>query len=201
MSKVIYEFRKGSRINLDAKKTHLELEQIRLNNKDNQLKPEEVLEYARNNIDSELHKGFEWDMEKAAYQYNLQQARQIIYNIRIIKLDDNKVNNTKKIEYIPYTHLDTIEGYKSTIEVYKNKIDYEQLKNQAYRDLLYWKKKYENIIEFENIFKEIDNERAAELIKNNNDNLLFKQDKKIKADIDLSIENINKQSLIELFTD
>lgn len=96
MSKVIYEFRKGSRINLDAKKTHLELEQIRLNNKDNQLKPEEVLEYARNNIDSELHKGFEWDMEKAAYQYNLQQARQIIYNIRIIKLDDNKVNNTKK---------------------------------------------------------------------------------------------------------
>lgn len=157
MSKVIYEFRKGSRINLDAKKTHLELEQIRLNNKDNQLKPEEVLEYARNNIDSELHKGFEWDMEKAAYQYNLQQARQIIYNIRIIKLDDNKVNNTKKIEYIPYTHLDTIEGYKSTIEVYKNKIDYEQLKNQAYRDLLYWKKKYENIIEFENIFKEIDN--------------------------------------------
>ena len=52
-----------------------------------------------------------------------------------------------------------------------------------------------------NSLQEIDNERAAELIKNNNGNLLFKQDKKIKADIDLSIENINKQSLIELFTD
>ena len=53
----------------------------------------------------------------------------------------------------------------------------------------------------DNSLQEIDNERAAELIKNNNGNLLFKQDKKIKADIDLSIENINKQSLIELFTD
>ena len=157
MGKVIYKFREGCRINLDAEKTHLELEQIRLHNENNQLKPEEVVEYAKQHKDSELHKGFEWDTEKAAYQYNLIQARQIIYNIRIIKTEDNNVDNTKKIEYTPYTHLDTISGYKSIIEVYKNEDDYEQLKQQAYRDLLYWERKYQNIIEFEIIFKDIEN--------------------------------------------
>lgn len=158
MGKVIYEFRKGSRINLNAKKTYGELQIIKRNNVTNMLEPPEVVEYARNNPQSELHKGFEWDDSKAAEQYRLQQARQIIYNIRIIQVEDNvNVDVAKTVEYIPYTHLDTIGGYKSTIEVYKNEDDYEQLKQQAYRDLLYWSKKYNNIMEFKQVFEDIEN--------------------------------------------
>lgn len=158
MGKVIYEFRKGSRINLNAEKTYGELQIIKSNNIENMLEPPEVVEYARNNPQSELHKGFEWNDSKAAEQYRLQQARQIIYNIRIIQVEDDvNVDVAKTVEYIPYTHLDTISGYKSTIEVYKNEEDYEQLKQQAYRDLLYWSKKYNNIVEFKQIFEDIEN--------------------------------------------
>lgn len=158
MGKVIYEFKKGSRINLNAEKTYEELQTIKSNNIENMLEPPEVVEYARNNPQSELHKGFEWNDSKAAEQYRLQQARQIIYNIRIIQVEDDvNVDVAKTVEYIPYTHLDTISGYKSTIEVYKNEEDYEQLKQQAYRDLLYWSKKYNNIVEFKQIFEDIEN--------------------------------------------
>ncbi len=158
MGKVIYEFKKGSRINLNAEKTYEELQTIKRNNISNILEPPEVVEYARNNPQSELHKGFEWNDSKAAEQYRLQQARQIIYNIRIIQVEDDvNVDVAKTVEYIPYTHLDTISGYKSTIEVYKNEEDYEQLKQQAYRDLLYWSKKYNNIVEFKQIFEDIEN--------------------------------------------
>lgn len=158
MGKVIYEFKKGSRINLNAEKTYEELQIIKSNNIENMLEPPEVVEYARNNPQSELHKGFEWNDSKAAEQYRLQQARQIIYNIRIIQVEDDvNVDVAKTVEYIPYTHLDTISGYKSTIEVYKNEEDYEQLKQQAYRDLLYWSKKYNNIVEFKQIFEDIEN--------------------------------------------
>lgn len=158
MGKVIYEFKKGSRINLNAEKTYEELQTIKRNNISNILEPPEVVKYARNNPQSELHKGFEWNDSKAAEQYRLQQARQIIYNIRIIQVEDDvNVDVAKTVEYIPYTHLDTISGYKSTIEVYKNEEDYEQLKQQAYRDLLYWSKKYNNIVEFKQIFEDIEN--------------------------------------------
>ena len=153
-----YYFRKGCRISLNAERTWGELEEIKRRNIYKMLEPPEVVDYARENPDSELHKGFEWDDSKAAEQYRLQQARQIIYNIRIIQVEDDvNVDVAKTVEYIPYTHLDTISGYRSTIEVYKNEEDYEQLKQQAYRDLLYWSKKYNNIVEFKQIFEDIEN--------------------------------------------
>ena len=154
-----YYFRKGSRINIDAEKTWSELEIIKRNNVYKMLEPPEVVDYARENPDSELHKGFEWDDSKAAEQYRLQQARQIIYNIRITKVTEEREEDIIKpiqVEIVPYTHLDGQPGYKHTVEVYKNEDDYNQLKQQAYNDLIYWSKKYSNIVEFEQIYKDID---------------------------------------------
>jgi hypothetical protein len=69
---MIYKFKEGSHINLDAEKVHKELNKI-----GECLTPEKVVEYARKE-NSELHKGFEWDDSIAAGKFRKEQARHII---------------------------------------------------------------------------------------------------------------------------
>lgn len=163
MQSFSYSFRKGSRINLNAEKVYNELIEIKNNNEDNIASPAEVVEFAKTHKDSELNKGFEWDIEKAAYQYNLQQARHIINNIIRIEVklpetvDDSEDIKEHKIEFRPFTHLDGDIGYKSTIEIYSSEDNYERLVKQAFDDLKYWREKYNDIVEFKQIFEDIDN--------------------------------------------
>lgn len=49
------------------------------------LKPEDIIEFARD-PKTALHKEFEWDVEKAAYQHLLAQARRII-QVRVTFID------------------------------------------------------------------------------------------------------------------
>ena len=154
--KKVWEFRKESRITIDANKVGPELEYIQENNINKQLLPKDVVDYAKSHPESELYKGFEWNKDKAAYQYWLTQARQIIYNIRVIKLEDNKVPLTYSVKVIPYVHIPGEIGYQTTSVVVKNENSYEKLKQKAYRDLLYWKEKYSMIVELEDIFKAIE---------------------------------------------
>ena len=151
-------FKAGSRIKLDAREVCKELNSIMVQNNKNQLLPKDVVDYARKNPESELYKGFEWNDTKAAEEYRLIQARQIIYNIRVIPLEDEQKDiKSYNIEFMPFTHLPNDEGYRSTIEVYKNEETYEQLKQKAYKDLIYWRDKYSNIIEFKSIVDDINN--------------------------------------------
>lgn len=157
--KVECKFREASHINLNAYKTYDELEEIKYNNVNRQLVPKEVVNYARQNVNSELHKGFEWDDDKAAEEYRLIQARQIIYNIRVTQLkpeDTDTENKVYNVVISPYTHLPGEEGYKSTVEVYQNENDYRKLKEKAYRELLYFQEKYKNIVEFKKVFEAIE---------------------------------------------
>ena len=155
-SKKVWEFRKESRITLDANKVGVELEEIQNNNINKQLLPPDVVEYAKSHTDSELYKGFEWDKEKASYEYWLIQARQIIYNIRVVKLEHNsEPSKSYSIKVMPYVHVPGEKGYQATSVVVQNKDSYEKLKQKAYNDLLYWQEKYSMITELEDIFKAI----------------------------------------------
>lgn len=62
-----------------------ELEALRAG--DGKLIPEDVVEWARINEQSELHKRLEWDNDKAGHQWRLQQVRQLI---RVVFVDDNE---------------------------------------------------------------------------------------------------------------
>jgi hypothetical protein len=59
----------------------IELEKIRINN-DGKLKPVDVVKNAKN-PQSPLHKYFVWDDTKAAHEYRLWQARELIKKIEI----------------------------------------------------------------------------------------------------------------------
>lgn len=57
-----------------------ELEAIRAANPDGELRPEEVIDFARN-PNTELHQSFTWDDSEAARQHRLEQARRVIRRV------------------------------------------------------------------------------------------------------------------------
>ena len=64
----------------DAQKIGEELEFIE---RQGNIMPEHIVEYAKRHKESELYKYFEWDNEEASNNWRLQQARTIICNIEL----------------------------------------------------------------------------------------------------------------------
>ncbi|MDD5358285.1 MAG: hypothetical protein PHX80_04010 [Candidatus Nanoarchaeia archaeon] len=76
---MVYEWKKGSRIKADPDKIGQELEEI-----GEQISPVEIVKKAKNKY-TELYNCFEWDNGKAAEQYRLEQARDIMRSLVIIE--------------------------------------------------------------------------------------------------------------------
>ena len=111
--------------------------------------PEEILEKAKNKK-SELHKCFEWDDTKAAYQYRLQQARTIMCNLVIVH---------EEIQERPRAFYNlTFEKaeYHPTTLILKKPDEYEALLQKAHGELKSFQQKYKMLKELEPIFKMID---------------------------------------------
>ena len=101
----------------------------------------------------------DWDINSAAKKYQLQQIHQIIYNLRVVKvraLNSDDTSMCIKVNFQPYTHLSTSKGYDSTFRIVSDVGKYEQLKRDAYRDLLHWQQKYLGIVELKEVFEAID---------------------------------------------
>ena len=126
----------------DAQLVGEELEVIERNNS---VSPKNIVDYARNNVDSELHKCFDWDDSSAAEKYRLYQANLIICSISLeIKEEPKK---TQRV-YVNIKDKDTEERvFKNINEVLKNDEEYQQLISKASNDLERCKDKYTNLLE------------------------------------------------------
>lgn len=133
----------------DANKVGLELENIGDN-----IRPEQVLEKGRDET-TELHKCFEWDDEKAAEQYRLRQARQIMENIKFITVNPTQEDSEPK-EIRLYYHVPDTPGYTKTTYILQNENKYQLLLEQAHRELRAFKNKYQSLTELKPIFDLID---------------------------------------------
>lgn len=123
-----------------------------INSIGNVVTPQAVVDYAKVNKNSELHKCFEWDDKKAANSYRLQQAGNII---RMLVVKDEKeespaptvralvLGSGKQSEYAPI-HV-----------VVSNPDGYERLRRQAWDEMRAFIKKYENIVELKELIDEI----------------------------------------------
>lgn len=132
--------------NADAQLVGEELEQIELQGS---LEAEDVLEYAKNNKKSELHKCFEWDNNEASRKYRLYQARQILCSISLEISEEPKI---KQRVYVNIKNKDTEERtFKNINEVLKNDEEYNQLISKAKEDLTRCKDKYENLVNKEDL--------------------------------------------------
>lgn len=80
-----FQFRDAARFNADPQKVGKELDALAGQNA-GKLTPPAVVEYAKD-PKTEAHKCFQWDDTAAAFQFRLQQARQLVRSIEVITTD------------------------------------------------------------------------------------------------------------------
>lgn len=137
----------------DANKVYLEIESIGEN-----VKPQEMVDYAKNNPDSELYKCFTWDNDKAADKYRLFEARQIACNLVVQwQKSDTPDTKTHEVRILHRASLDVDEGYKPLTVIVKNDDLYTGLLDEAKSKLNEFRKKYAILKELKSIFALIDN--------------------------------------------
>ena len=119
---------------------------------ENNLSPESVLEKARDE-NSPLHNLFEWDDSVAAEKYRLNQARQIIQQIVIVK--DHPNAEPRMIRSFVTTSKND-GSYQLISAVVQDTDKYEVLLRRARLELQAFKEKYQSLVELKELFDVID---------------------------------------------
>lgn len=105
---MVYDWKNGARISADAQKVGEELEKIEYKD------AKTVLEAARKNKRSELHKCFEWDDSQAAEQYRLSQAglilRALVTNEEVEDEGEIKTVQIRALESVRFESDDSEEN-------------------------------------------------------------------------------------------
>lgn len=105
-------------------------------------KPEQIVEYARQNVDSELHKCFTWDNTVAAEKYRLYEARQISRNLIVVRKEGNK---PEPIRCRALMRTSTTSGYKPILKIMRNEDEYANLLAMAKAELHTFERKYQTL--------------------------------------------------------
>lgn len=110
-----------------------------------------IVEYARDRATA-LHAKFEWNNSKAAEQYRLWQARQLI--CLYVAPADTETGVVKVREYVSLS-MDRTKpggGYRALSEVVSNEFLYQQLLDDALTELQRMQQKYQRIAELRPVF-------------------------------------------------
>lgn len=134
-----------------------------------QLSPANVVEWARNNPKSQIHKSIEWDDSKAGDLYRLEQARGIIrVSVRIIEVKHDPVKiGVKMVEgkptacpvrsHFPLERSDNGNTVYHPIEdIMADENKRKMLLATAMGELAGFKKKYMILSELSQVFQAID---------------------------------------------
>lgn len=111
-----------------------------------------VLEYAKENVKSELHKCFEWNDTIASEKYRLFQATQLISSISLVIQE--KPIKKQKIYYSIRIEEEGERTFKNIKNILENENEYYALCNKAKKELENCKNSYNDLIKKEDL-KEI----------------------------------------------
>ena len=114
--------------------------------------PESVLEVARNKSNP-LHSLFEWIDTIAAENYRLSQARQIIQQVVIVNENPNR--EVREVRAF-VTESKNNGHYQLITTVIADPDKYQVLLKRAKMELQMFKEKYKDLVEFQELFTEID---------------------------------------------
>lgn len=149
--KKIYKARFGSRIsNSDAE---IIGRRIELLSPIGQITAEKFLKDAKRK-NSPTHGYFEWDNNRAAQEYRLEQARLLIRSVDIIVISDGKEFETRAFHHIKINEDET--AYVSTNVIFSNKDYYFQVLENAISEIKSWQEQYRNYRELSKIFEAVD---------------------------------------------
>lgn len=114
-----------------------------LDEHDGQITAEELVEYARANPESALHRSFTWDDEEAAIKWRIEQAQQLLRSYKIrVDVEGEKSITIRGVVSLPSdrgeTHL-----YRSTIRVLSDEDQTAEMMAQAKSELASFRHKYE----------------------------------------------------------
>lgn len=134
-----YQWRKGSPWGgLDADKAVAEFERVR--KKYGALSAQNVVEYAKSNKRSELHKAFNWDKDEAAQRWWIHQARDLISAVREVRIEGGEV------AIIPSIYSAGGGTFVTRQEVQRNE-DYQSvIVRRALSSLEGWRERYSEIV-------------------------------------------------------
>lgn len=116
------------------------------------VEPQELVDFARNNPDSELHKCFQWDDAEAAEAWRRQQARIICGALVVVVEKDNKEPTSYRI----LQHDNEAKKYQPVTFTVRNEDMYSRLLKQAKEELASFRQRYKSIVELENVIEAID---------------------------------------------
>ena len=132
--------------NADAQLVGEELEKLEFAG---ELTADEVLEFARNNPNSETYKCFEWDNSVAGEKYRKMQASGVLSSISVTIKEEPK--ETQRVYVSVKTSLDDTRKFKNIKEVLKNDDEYQQVIDRAKNEFINCKEKYEALLKKEDL--------------------------------------------------
>lgn len=115
--------------------------------KNKNIDPADVVEYARTHPESALHGRFVWDDSKAAHEYRLWQARQIITTVMSV-YPDQKVRQT----YVSPIEQRGSGGYIALVDVLSDKDRRAAYLKQALDELAVFQERYRDLKELAVVF-------------------------------------------------
>lgn len=114
------------------------------------LKPKEIIEWARENTDSEIYKHLEWDDAKAAEAHRLDQVRRLI--VVYLRDDDGQRETISLMQ----DRRDG-SGYRNLRPVMSNRELRRMALRQALRELRSFERRYKHLEELAAIFDAANN--------------------------------------------
>lgn len=151
---MIYRWKEGSHIHIDAQATGEEMERMRTTH-NGRLEAKDVLAAARRPA-SPLHPHFEWDDSIAAEKYRVDQAGHLIRCITV-ELPEAKAPTRAFVS----VRRDSDRSYTSVQHALSDDDLRQQVIEAAWAELEAWRKRHAELIEFANLFAVIDQARAA----------------------------------------
>ena len=158
MIKAVWKKNNNERFSkLDAQSCYDELMVI-ANNNNNEISNQKVVDYARDNPDSELHKAFNWNDAEAADAYRRETARTLKNSLYTFELDSPQVSlkDNKEIPLFLNPGSDDARNHMPT-EIVMSKPDLHQATlKKALGELNSFKYRYSFLTELSGVFKAID---------------------------------------------
>lgn len=113
--------------------------------------PQNLVDYAEDHPDCELHKCFTWDDRKAANEYRKTEARQVL---RLLVYTEDTKEDEAPIQIRVLQNVE--QEYKPVKLIVKNNDEYKALLKRAKAELAAFRVRYKQIAELETVLEAID---------------------------------------------
>ena len=152
---MVYRPKRGFHLSVPAQVVGEECERLE---SEGRLTPRDLVDESRPD-DAPLHKAFEWDDSIAAEKYREAQASYLIRSVEVVVQE-----STEPTRAFVYTVSDDDREYRSIGYVLRSSESREALLEQAKRELLSFKRKYQTLYELSSVFDAIEGVTGSQAV-------------------------------------